>query len=185
MDRALVIRAREGDREAFGLLARSVSDRLYAVARRILRDGDHAEDALQDTLVTAWRQLPRLRDPDRFEGWCLRIVVHSCYAQARRARRLTNVVRLLPTEVSVPDASLSVALQDALEEAFRRLSVEHRAVFVLHHYLGLPLVEIADRLGIPAGTARSRLHAATRLLRARLADTDADLGRELEEARLA
>jgi RNA polymerase sigma-70 factor (ECF subfamily) len=179
MDRGLVLRAKAGDREAFGVLARSVSDRLYAVAQRILRDGDMAEDALQETLVTVWRQLPNLRDPERFDGWCLRIVVHSCYAQLRKARRLTNVLRLLPTDATVPDTSLSVAVQDALEGAFRRLSVEHRAVFVLHHYLGLSLVEIADRLGIPAGTARSRLHAATRLLRAGLAD--APSGRELEE----
>lgn len=179
MDRGLVLRAKDGDREAFGLLARSVSDRLYAVAQRILRDRDLADDALQETLVTVWRQLPKLRDAERFEGWCLRIVVHTCYAQVRRDRRLTNVLRLLPVDATVPDASLSIAVQDALEGAFRRLSVEHRAVFVLHHYLGLSLVEISDRLGIPAGTARSRLHVATRLLRAGLAD--APTGRDLEE----
>lgn len=178
MDQGLVLRAREGDREAFADLAHAVSDRLYAIAWRVLRDGDLADDALQETLITAWRQLPRLRDPERFEAWCQRIVVHACYAQIRSARRRSGLIRLVPTEPAIPDSTLSVAVSDALEQGFRRLSVEHRAVFVLHHYLGLSLVEIADRLGIPAGTARSRLHAATRLLRAGLADSPAELERK-------
>lgn len=183
MDRGLVLRASEGDREAFADLAHAVSDRLYSIAQRILRDGDLAEDALQETLITAWRELPRLRDPDRFEAWCQRIVVHACYAQIRNARRRLSLIRLVPVEPAVQDSSLSVAVQDALEQGFRRLSIEHRAVFVLHHYLGLPLVEIADRLGVPAGTVRSRLHAATRLLRAGLEDARDD--RALDEVRPA
>jgi RNA polymerase sigma-70 factor (ECF subfamily) len=144
-----------------------ISDRLYALAARILRDNDLAEDALQSALITAWRQLPTLRDPDRFEAWVRKVLVNACYAEARRRRSWTANVRVLPVDGPAgPDELLSVVDRDALDRAFRRLSIEQRAVFVLHHHLGLPLVEIADSLGIPAGTARSRLHYATRVLRA-------------------
>jgi len=164
--RDLVERAMRGDREAFGALVNHTSDRLYAIATRILRDADLAEDALQGALITAWRELPRLRDPDRFEAWARRLLVHSCYAEARRKRAWASNVRVLPVDgPAVADELLSVADRDALDRAFRRLTIEQRAVFVLHHHIGLPLTEIAETLGIPAGTARSRLHYATRLLR--------------------
>ena len=133
----LVIRARDGDRDAFAALVHATSDRLYAIAARILRDGDLAEDALQGALVTAWRQLPTLRDPARFEAWVRRLLVHSCYAEARRRRSWTANVRVLPVDGPVgPDGLLSIVERDALDRAFRRVSVEHRAVFVLHHHLG-------------------------------------------------
>src|SRR4051812_35025590 len=155
-----------GDREAFSLLVNQTGDWMYAIATRILRDADLAEDALQTALITAWQQLPTLRDPDRFEAWVRRLVVHACYAEARRRRRWAANVRSLPADGPANgDELLSVADRDALDRAFRRLNVEQRAVFVLHHHVGLPLTEIADTLGIPAGTARSRLHYATRLLR--------------------
>ena len=151
MDRDLVERAREGDREAFAVLVHQVSDTLYAVAHRILRDTGLAEDALQNALVLAWRRLPKLRDPDKFEAWIHRILVHACYDESERARPWLASVRVLPMNgLSTPDSS------DDLEQ---------RAVFVLHHYLGLPLVEIAELLEIPAGTARSRLHYAIAGLR--------------------
>jgi RNA polymerase sigma-70 factor (ECF subfamily) len=163
----LVVRAQGGDREAFASLVHATSDRLYGIATRILRDGDLAEDALQGALVTAWRQLPTLRDPARFEAWLRRLLVHACYAEARRRRSWTTNVRVLPVDGPVgPDGLLSVVERDALDRAFKRISVEQRAVFVLHHHVGLSLVEIAETLGVPAGTARSRLHYATRLLRA-------------------
>ena len=166
MDRDLVERARRGDRDAFAVLVHQVSDALYAVAFRILRDTGLAEDALQNALVLAWRRLPHLRETDRFEAWAHRILVHACYDEAQRSRRWSANVRALPVEGPVgPDDTSVVAARDELERAFRRLPIEQRAVFVLHHYLGLPLVEIADTLGIPAGTARSRLHYATRGLR--------------------
>ena len=169
MDRDLVEQARRGDREAFAVLVHQVSDSLYAVAHRILRDTDLAEDALQDALITAWRELPHLREVDRFEAWVHRILVRACYAEARRSRRWTTNVRVLPVDGPVaPDAHLSVADRDELEQAFRRLPIDQRAVFVYHHYLGLPLVEIAETLGIPEGTARSRLHYAHRAMRAAL-----------------
>ena len=171
--RDLVERAMRGDREAFGVLVVHTSDRMYAIATRILRDAELAEDALQGALLTAWRQLPTLRDPDRFEAWVRRLLVHACYAEARRKRAWAANVRVLPIEgPAAPDMLISVADRDALDRAFRRLTLEQRAVFVLHHHVGLPLVEIADTLGIPAGTARSRLHYATRALRAAVeADT--------------
>jgi RNA polymerase sigma-70 factor (ECF subfamily) len=179
----LVIRARDGDRDAFAALVHATSDRLYAIAARILRDGDLAEDALQGALVTAWRQLPTLRDPARFEAWVRRLLVHSCYAEARRRRSWTANVRVLPVDGPVgPDGLLSIVERDALDRAFRRVSVEHRAVFVLHHHLGLSLVEFAETLGIPAGTARSRLHYATRLLRAAV---EADAAPVVPEGRMA
>ena len=183
VDRDLVERAREGDREAFAVLVHQVSDTLYAVAHRILRDTGLAEDALQNALVLAWRRLPKLRDPDRFEAWIHRILVHACYDESQRARSWTATVRVLPMNgPSMPDASDALADRDELERAFRLLSVEQRAVFVLHHYLGLPLVEIAELLEIPAGTARSRLHYAIAGLRdALLAEPEPVLG----EGRLA
>jgi len=138
-----------------------------AIATRILRDADLAEDALQGAFIAAWKSLPALRDPARFEAWLRRLLVHACYAEARRRRSWVSSIRVLPVDGPVgPDGLLSVVDRDALDRAFRRLTVEQRAVFVLHHHVGLPLTEIADAVGIPAGTARSRLHYATKALRA-------------------
>ena len=180
----LVGRARRGDREAFSVLVQSISDAMFALAIRILRDGYLAEDALQSALITCWRRLPTLRDPARFEAWVRRLVVHACYAEAKRRRAWSANVRALPVDGPAgSDGSLvSVVERDALDRAFRRLSVEQRAVFVLHHHLGLSLVEVADTLGIPAGTARSRLHYATRILRSAV---DADAAPVLAQGRLA
>src|SRR6188508_1300037 len=172
-----------GDREAFGVLVVHTSDRMYAIATRILRDAELAEDALQSALLTAWRQLPTLRDPDRFEAWVRRLLVHACYAEARRRRAWAANVRVLPIDGPAgADDIVSIDDRDQLDRAFRRLSVEQRAIFVLHHHEGRSLVEIADTLGIPAGTARSRLHYATRVLRAAIA---ADAEPLAPEGRLA
>jgi RNA polymerase sigma-70 factor (ECF subfamily) len=173
VQQALVDLARRGDEEAFADLARAVGDRLMAIAFRILRDADRAEDAVQHTLVTAWRELPTLRDDDRFDAWLRRILVHACYAEARRRRIWAANVRLLPTDE--PDGSddmAAVVERDRLERGFRRLTPEHRAIFVLHHYVGLTLPEVADELGLPLGTVKSRLHYAVQALRAAL-DADA------------
>jgi RNA polymerase sigma-70 factor, ECF subfamily len=181
--RDLVEQAQRGDREAFAALVHATSDRLYAIAVRILRDPDLAEDALQGALVAAWRQLPNLRDPDRFEAWERRILVRACYAEARRRRAWAANVRVLPIDGPAgPDPTVSVDDRDTLDRAFRRLSVEHRAVFVLHHHQGLALTEVAESLGIPQGTARSRLHYATRVLRAAI---DADRRAVAPEGRMA
>ena len=169
MDRDLVEQAQRGDREAFAVLARAYSDRLFAIAQRILRDIDLAEDALQQTLVIAWRELPRLRDPDRFEAWLQRTLINACYIEARRRRVWSANVRVLPIDGPAgPDEMLSVDDRDQLERGFRRLPPDQRAILVMHYYLGLEPAEIAETLEIPAGTARSRLHYAHRAMRAAL-----------------
>ena len=173
MQRALVDLARRGDEEAFADLARAVGDRLMAIAYRILRDVDRAEDAVQQSLVTAWRELPTLRDDDRFEPWLRRILVHACYAEARRHRKWAANVRVLPTDGPAGrDDTATVIDRDRLERAFRRLTPEQSAIFVLHHYVGLTAPEVAEELGVPLGTVKSRLHYATEALRAAL-DADA------------
>jgi RNA polymerase sigma-70 factor (ECF subfamily) len=170
---ALVDRAKQGDGEAFEALARLVGDRCMAIAIRILRDADLAEDAFQAAFITAWRELRTLRDNRRFEPWLHRILTHACYAEARRRRQWSEGIRLLPVEpASGPDEYLTVDHRDQLERALRRLTVEQRAVLVFHHYVGLSISEVAERLGIPVGTAKSRLHHATSALRASL-DADA------------
>ena len=169
MDTDLIGRAQRGDEEAFASLAVAAGDRLHAVAHRILRDTDLAEDATQQALLSIWRDLPQLRDPARFDAWSYRLLVRACYAEGSRARRSVPNVRLLPADQSEEAEGFgSVVDRDQLERGFRRLSIDHRAVVVLHHYLDLPLDEVADVLGVPAGTVRSRLHHAMRGLRAAL-----------------
>ncbi|HET9756011.1 MAG TPA: RNA polymerase sigma factor [Candidatus Limnocylindrales bacterium] len=167
MERAVVERARKGDREAFSELAGLSIDRLYRVGHRIVRDPEMARDATQQALLEAWRDLPSLRDPDRWEAWTYRLLVRACYREIRRTRRVAGDVRLIPMDRDIAiDTEASVADRDELDRAFGRLPADQRAVVVLHHYVGLPLTEVATTLGIPAGTARSRLHTATRRLRA-------------------
>jgi RNA polymerase sigma-70 factor (ECF subfamily) len=168
-----VQRAMRGDRDAFTALAAESVDGCYALAFRILRDPHRAQDATQQSLFTAWRDLPRLKDPERFEAWLYRIVVNACYSEARSHRRWNARVRVLatlPRSEQADDVARSVAHRDELEDAFRKLTPERRAVVVMHHYLGYSLTEIAKTLGIPEGTARSRLHYAVRQLRAALDD---------------
>jgi RNA polymerase sigma-70 factor, ECF subfamily len=166
---ALVVQAKHGDRDAFDALARLSGDRCMAIAFRILRDFDLADDAVQAALLTAWREIRALRDPERFEPWLHRILTHACYTEARRRRRWSEAIRLLPVEPAHgSDDYLTIELRDQLERGFQRLTVEQRAVLVFHHYLGLPLPDVAERLGIPLGTAKSRMHHAKRALRAAL-----------------
>jgi RNA polymerase sigma-70 factor (ECF subfamily) len=178
-----VDQAKRGDEEAFDALARMVGDRCMAIASWILRDADLAEDAVQAALVRAWRELRTLRDPDRFEAWVHRILTNECYAEARRRTRWSATIRVLPLADSVDTGGiLTVNDRDQLERAFRRLTLEQRSVLVFHHYLDLPLPEVAVRLGIPLGTAKSRLHHATAALRASL---DADDRSATSQERLA
>ena len=173
MDTDLVIRAQHGDKESFSILAAQMADRFLAVARRILRDLDLAQDATQQALLAIWQDLPTLRDPTRFEAWSYRLLVRACYAEGRQERRWAPNLRVLDLDAQIREDDLSsVVARDQLERGFRRLSLDHRTVVVLHHYLDLPLDRVADVLGIPVGTARSRLHHAMRALRAAL---DADL----------
>ena len=169
MDSTLVVRAQQGDEEAFASLAVACGDRLYAVAHRILRDIGLAEDATQQALLAIWRNLPELRDPARFDAWSYRLLVNACHVEGRQTRQWSPNLRALPADgPAAPDAVGSVADRDQLERGFRRLSIDHRAVVVLHHYLDLTHQEVAEALGIPEGTVRSRLHFAMRGLRAAL-----------------
>jgi RNA polymerase sigma-70 factor (ECF subfamily) len=173
MDLALVEAARSGDEEAFASLVRGSADRLFVVAHRILRDVGRAEDAVQQSLVTAWRELPALRDTARFEAWIHRILVNACYSEAKRASKWSaNVVALPMDGPGTPDTTVSIDTRDALDRGFGRLPTEQRAAFVLHHYLGWSVGEIAENLGVPPETIRSRLRYATSTLRAAL-DADA------------
>ena len=173
MDTELVIRAQRGDQGAYTMVAGEIADRFLAVARRILRDLDLAEDATQQALIAIWQDLPQLRDPARFEGWAYRVLIRACYTEAKKTRRWTSNLRvLLPDEATEADGSATIADRDQLERAFGRLSVDHRAVVVLRHYLDLSDEAVADALGVPIGTVRSRLFYAMRALRAAL-DADA------------
>jgi RNA polymerase sigma-70 factor (ECF subfamily) len=169
MQQHLVERAMAGDHDAFSELARVRIGRLYAIAVLILRDPGRAEDATQEALVAAWRDLSALRDPDRFDAWLRRLLVRACHREARRARsRSTIDVDVRSIEPAVPDETLLLADRDQIERGFRSLDLDQRSVIVLHFYVGLPLPAVADALGIPLGTAKSRLHRATRALRSAL-----------------
>ncbi len=174
MDRDLVERAMSGDHDAFSQLARASIGRLYGIAQLIVRDPDRASDATQEALVAAWRDLSALRDADRFEAWLHRLLIRACHREARRDRRRRSVeIHELPLdETAGRDELPALHDRDQLERAFRRLGVEERAVIVLHHLEGFPLTEIAGILGIPVGTAKSRLHRGIRTMRATL-DADA------------
>ena len=167
-----MIRARSGDRDAFELLVRANYDRLYAVARRMTAHSADAEDATQDGFLRAWRDIPRLQDPDRYDAWQLRLTLHACYDLLRgRRRRLLHVsVRPLP-DVEAPSEP-DFAERERLNRAFGKLSYEHRAVVVLHFYREMTAAEIGETLGIAVGTVNSRLHYGTRALRAALEADD-------------
>jgi RNA polymerase sigma-70 factor (ECF subfamily) len=171
----LVRRARDGDRDAYDVLMTELIDHLYRIARLILRDFDSAEDAVQEALVRCWRDLPRLREPDRFDAWLNRIFLNAVADEARNRRRLRASLTVLRLEPSQPDSSGTLADRDELARVFARLSIEHRTIVVLHHYLGLTVDEAAASIGIPLGTAKSRLHYATEALRAAL-EADARRG---------
>jgi RNA polymerase sigma-70 factor (ECF subfamily) len=169
----LVERAQRGDHAAFDALAGAAYHRLYAIARRILRDGYAAEDAVQDALVKAWRDVRGLRDPGAFEAWLHRLLVNACHDQVRRTRRRPIEVLALPIDREEPrDDFAQLADRDELEQAFLQLTIEHRAVLVLTHYVGLPATEVSRILGIPPGTVASRLHYGARAMRAALGRSD-------------
>jgi len=168
-----VARAQSGDRAAFALIAAELATRFLAMARRILRDIDLAEDATQQALVAIWRDLPHLRDLARFDAWSYRILVNACYNEARRTRHWTPNLRVLPADEPADLGDFDLVMhRDQLERAIRRLSVDHRTVLVLHYYADIPVDRVAQILEIPVGTVSSRLHHAMRAMRAAL-DADA------------
>ena len=185
MQRDLVERARKGDHDAFAELAGAAISRLDSAAWLILRDPEQAKDAVQNTLVRAWRDLPTLRDPDLFDAWVHRMLVNACIDEARRLRRHRVDVELTNLHApAVAGIESAVVDRDQIERGFLRLEPDARALIVLHHYLDLPLPEVATTLGIPLGTAKSRLHRAIQVMRAAL-DADARIRPEAREGRPA
>jgi RNA polymerase sigma-70 factor, ECF subfamily len=170
MQRDLVLRARDGDHAAFALLAERAFDRLHRTARLILRRDDLAADAVQEALMAAWLHIRAVRDPDRFDAWLNRLLVHACYREARRVRHRGIVeIRITgPDEPGDSDTQDLTAIRDLLERGFQRLTPEQRAALVAHHYLGLPDAEAAIALDLPIGTFKSRLNRASAALRAAL-----------------
>ena len=169
----LVRRAQRGDEEAFAALVPAAVDRLLAVAVRILRDQALAEDATQQALLIAWRKLPTLREPERFDAWTYRLVVNACYAETGRRRIRLTPLRLVNDDAAVIDSAPQTVDRDRLDRGFKKLSIAHRTVVVLHLHVGLPFEEIAAMLEIPIGTARSRLHYAILALRSAIEADDA------------
>jgi len=166
MTTELVIQARSGDHEAFDRLAAMSIDRLYAIAQRVLRDSVAAEDAVQECLLRAWRDMRALRDPERWDAWLYRLLLNACRDEQRRLRRRPLVVQIDPERViEGRDMSTEIIRRDELDRGFRKLSVDHRMVLAMHFYLGLRPGQIARLLGIPEGTATSRLHYGGRALR--------------------
>lgn len=169
MDPSLVDRARGGDREAFSAIAFEVSDGLFAVAHRVLRDFDAAADALQVALVRMWRDLPGLSDPARFEAWAYRVLIRACHDAIRARRPPATQLHLLDSgRAFVADHAIDVEAREELDHAFRRLTPEQRAILVLQYYRDMKLEDIAVLLQIPIGTVRSRLHYAKKALRSAL-----------------
>lgn len=185
MQTELVDRARRGDREAFGVLAGGAVDRLYGIARFILRDTELAEDATQEALVRAWRDLPSLRDVERFDAWLYRLIVRACADVGRDRRRWRAEITVLPTEPAEPDRASELADRDQLERGLRRLNVGQRTILTLHFYIGLSPGETAEALDIPVGTAKSRLHYAIESLRAAVAADDRSPTGVRREGRMA
>jgi RNA polymerase sigma-70 factor (ECF subfamily) len=182
MDRSLVEQAKRGDRDAFTRLSFELSDRLFAVAHRILRDFDAAGDALQVTLLRMWRDLPALRDSDRVEAWAFRVLLRACHDELRRRNRHGPALQLLEADRAADDPAIAVANREELERAFLRLPFEQRAVLVLQYYRDLTLPEIAEVLQVPIGTVRSRLHYAKRAMRSAI---EADARPTAHEGHLA
>jgi RNA polymerase sigma-70 factor (ECF subfamily) len=170
VDRDLVIRAREGDHDAFARLAAASIGRLNALARLLLSDYARAEDAVQDAFVDAWRDIPALRDPERFDAWLNRLLVRACQNVRRRDRRRTSIELPIATDgPASPDAQARVADAELLERGLRRLTLEQRSVLVLTFYLDLSQADAAATLGVPIGTLKSRLSRAIDALRAEIA----------------
>jgi len=173
-----------GDQDAFASLARQAVPTLRSVAHFVLRDADLADDAVQEALIKAWRELPRLRQPDRFDAWLRRLLVNACNDERRRHRRMLVHQLWLPGEPAQKDGWRAVEDRDRLGRAFERLPMDQRAAIVLHQYVGLSDAEIAAAVGTPLGTVKARLRRARQTLRAALdADERAPLVRSDQTAR--
>lgn len=169
----LVRRAASGDQVAFEQLVTTRADAAFRTARAILGNDPDARDATQEAFVSAWRGLPRLRDLDTFDAWLRRILVNACNTELRGRRRVREISLDETVERRAPGPQLSdqVSDTDLLARAFRRMDADKRTILVLHHLDHEPLASIAATLGIPVGTAKSRLSdARAALQRALLAE---------------
>ena len=168
MQRDLVKQAKAGDLDAFAQLVKTSGPRLKGIANLILRDSVRAEDALQDALLLAWRDIRALRDPDAWDAWVRRLTVNACYKVAGKERRRSKVelhVTPDPGTARTPDAAADVADREWVMSELGRLDIDRRTVLVLHYYLDLPLPEVAEILDIPYGTVTSRLHRGLEMMR--------------------
>ena len=162
----LVERAQRGDLAAFEHLIRQRLDRLFRIACGVLGDPSDAEDATQEACIAAWQKLPTLRDVDRLDAWLGRIVVNACRMKLRARRRIREIT--LDDERSNPASELPDPNRmadrtedlDAVVRALDRVSVDDRALLILHHVHHERVETIAATLGIPAGTVKWRLSRA-------------------------
>jgi RNA polymerase sigma-70 factor (ECF subfamily) len=169
MQRELVERAKSGDADAFTQLVMASAPRLAGVAHLILRDQDRAKDAVQEACISAWKDMRALRDPDAWDAWLRRLTVRACYRLANKERRRMHIeVTAIATEdsIRIPDATADVADREWVLAELGRLDIDQRSVIALHYYLDLPMREVAEILGIPFGTAASRLHRGLEAMRA-------------------
>jgi RNA polymerase sigma-70 factor (ECF subfamily) len=170
MTRELVERAMNGDRDAFALLAERSLPKIVGAAGLIIKDAFAAEDVAQDALLRAWRDLPSLRDPDRFDAWLHRLMVHASLDHLRKHRHDRRSEALDPfLEPSTAPNLDSLADRDELDRGLRRLPDSLRVVVVLRYFVDLGDAEIAAATSLPIGTVKSRHHRALALLRAELA----------------
>ena len=169
VDDQMVARAQGGDRDAFERIVNVSFDRCHGVAMRLLRDREAAEDAVQQAMVNIWRDLPRLRDPSRYDAWSYKLLLRACYAEYHKTPRWMPAIGDGTTVEPRAGTDYGAVIdRDQLERGFRRLSMDHRAVVVLHHYLDLPLDQVASVLEVPVGTVKSRLHRALAEMRSAL-----------------
>jgi RNA polymerase sigma-70 factor, ECF subfamily len=174
----LVEQARGGDHDAFAVLVRAATPRLYGAAKLILRDPDRAQDAVQEALVLAWRHVRALRDPAAWDAWLYRLTVRACtrLAQANRRRDLVELAAVPDREpATANDFPAYLAERDRLGRELSQLPIDQRTVMVLHFYLDLPLTNVADILGVPVGTAKSRLNRGLATLRSAMATEPSEL----------
>ena len=170
MDRELVLRARAGDREAYELIVVERGEHLYRTALAILGREADARDATQDALISGWRRLGDLREPDRFEAWLGRILVNECRMALRRRGRVREIPLDADSSLRAYEPRTPDSPDGSFDDAFDRLSADHRTILVLHHMHGYGVEEIAAWLGIPTGTVKWRLSRARAALRAQLGD---------------
>jgi RNA polymerase sigma-70 factor (ECF subfamily) len=172
VDADVVRRAQHADQEAFAEIVNESLDRLFAIASLMTRDRSLAEDAVQDAMLRAWRDLPKLRDVDRLPAWLSRLTVNATYDLLRKRRKVRELKPLDDSIAAHGNEAAQTVDRALVLWAYGQLPAEQRAIVVLHYYVGLSLDEAADTLAVPRGTVRSRLHAALGAMRRAIAADD-------------